>query len=206
MNFKMAEKEMNNEENIIKASEKDEAGVEIKEVEEEEKKDRETGTEGEETDELARCREELEAKKAEAQKYYELYLRALAELDNVKKRTAREREEYIKYASLPLMKKLLAVVDDLERALEASFANQDYQSLSKGLEMVVKKVYKIMEEEGVEPIAAVGKPFDPQFHEALAVEENADYPSDTVIEEMRKGYMMHGRIIRPSLVKVNKVD
>lgn len=198
----MPEKELN-EENVI--NEKAEGQEEIKEVGEEEKKaDSEEETGGEKNDEMVRLEEELKAKEEEVKKYYELYLRALAELDNVKKRAAREKEEYIKYASLPLIKKFLGVIDDLERALTASLSNQDYQSLSKGLEMVVKKMHKIMEEEGVEPIEAVGKPFDPQYHEAFAVEENSEYPSDTIIEEMRKGYVMHGRVIRPSLVKVNK--
>lgn len=157
----------------------------------------------EEKDEMKVLKDQLEAKEIEAKKNYELYLRALAELDNVKKRTAREREEYIKYASLPLIKKFLTIVDDLERALQASASTQDYEALSKGLEMIVKKMYEIMQGEGVEPIDAIGKPFDPEYHQPLAVEESSEYPADTVIAEMQKGYVMYGKVIRPSLVKVS---
>ncbi|MBO8159155.1 nucleotide exchange factor GrpE [Thermosyntropha sp.] len=156
-----------------------------------------------EIDELTRLRNELEAKEAEAKKNHEMYLRALAELENFRKRAAREREEYIKYASLPLIKKFLSVVDDLERALESSEDNEDYQSLKKGLEMILKKMHEIMQTEGVEPIEALGKPFNPEYHQPLSVEESSEHPADTVIAELQKGYLMHGRVIRPSLVKVS---
>lgn len=209
----MSDKELNingeeslaDEELKICAEIKSDAEEEIKEVGEIGSEADISGEEQEEKeDEVAKLKKELEAKEAEAKKYYELYLRALAELDNVRKRTAREKEEYIKYATLPLVKKFLGVVDDLERAMAASASTSDFNNLSKGLEMVIKKVHKIMEEEGVEPIEAVGKTFDPQYHEAFAIEENSEYPADTIVEEMRRGYMMHGRVIRPSLVKVNK--
>ena len=133
-----------------------------------------------------------------------LYLRALAELDNTRKRAVREREEYIKFASLPLIKKLLAVIDDLDRAISMFEPGQNPEALLKGVEMIKSRMKEIVEQEGAQAVNALGQPFDPQYHQPLAVEENSNYPENTVIEELQKGYVMHDRVIRPSLVKVSK--
>jgi molecular chaperone GrpE len=148
--------------------------------------------------------EEIDRLKEEVASYYEQHLRSLAEVDNIRKRALREKEEYIKFSAVPVIKKVLLVMDDLERALAMSESNRDYDALYKGLEMIAKRMADLIEEEGVEAIEALGKPFDPQFHQPLLVEENQDHPENTVIEEMQKGYVLHGRVIRPSLVKVSK--
>lgn len=147
--------------------------------------------------------EELQKKTEESQKYHDLYLRSMAEMENLRKRTAREKEEYIKFATLPLVKKLLGVIDDLERALAMTDPDQENDSLYKGITMITTRLQEIVTAEGAEPLEAVGKPFDPQYHQPLAVEENSEYPENTVTEELQKGYLMHGRLIRPSLVKVS---
>lgn len=147
--------------------------------------------------------EEVERLKNEAAHHYDQYLRALAEVENIRKRTLREKEEYLKYAAVPVMKKLLPIVDDLERALAMSETNRDYDTLHKGLEMISKRMYEVIQEEGVEVIEALGQPFDPQFHQPLVVEASSDHPENTVIEELQKGYVLNGRVIRPSLVKVS---
>jgi len=157
-----------------------------------------------EEDEVARLKKEFEKKQEESQDNYDKYLRALAELENIKKRAAREREEYIKYASLPLIKKLLPVIDDLDRALSISENNEDYEALKKGVEMIAKSLHEVIKGEGVESIEAVGRPFDPQYHQPLLVEDNDMYPENTVIEELQRGYVLNDRVIRPSLVKVSK--
>lgn len=155
------------------------------------------------TDQVEAMQQELERLKEESRKHYDQCLRAMAEVDNTRKRAAREKEEYIKFAALPLIKKLLPVVDDLERALIMSRDNHDYEGLYKGVEMITRRVQTILEEEGAQVIEALGKPFDPQYHQPLMVEASSEHPENTVIEEMQKGYILHGRVIRPSLVKVS---
>lgn len=147
-------------------------------------------------------KEELAKIQLEKQENYDLYMRALAEQENIKKRAVRDREEYVKYATLPLINKLLLVIDDLERALDASHVNQDLEALNKGVEMIARKLQELIKNEGVEAIEALGKPFDPAYHQPLMVEGSSEEQENMVIEEFQKGYIMHGRVIRPSLVKV----
>jgi molecular chaperone GrpE len=146
---------------------------------------------------------EVEQLKGEVKNNHDLYLRALAEAENTRKRTAREREEYIKFAALPLLKKLLAVIDDLDRAVDMYDPEQSPEALIKGVEMISNRMKEIVEQEGAQALDALGQPFDPQYHQPLAIEQNSSYPENTVIEELQKGYVMHGRVIRPSLVKVS---
>lgn len=148
--------------------------------------------------------EEIIKLQSQSTKNYEMYLRSLAEFENYKKRVAREKEEYIKYSNLPLINKILGVMDDLDRAIEVAKNTQNLGSLSKGVEMTAKNLKDIMNEEGVEHIECVGKPFDPQYHQPLSTEESENYPENTVIQELQPGYIMKGRLIRPSLVKVSK--
>lgn len=145
----------------------------------------------------------LQEAQAESKKNYELYLRAVAEIENLRKRNQREREEYIKFASLPLIKPLLTVIDDLDRAMALANPEQDYAGLHKGIEMICQRLKEIVASAGVEPVEALGQDFDPQYHQPLAVEASTEHPENTVIEELQKGYVMHGRVIRPSLVKVS---
>lgn len=152
---------------------------------------------------LLDLKQELERAKEEARQYNEHYLRVLADMENMRKRTSREREEYVKYATTPMIKKLLPVIDDLERALNMSAQHQDYASLHKGVEMIVKSLHEMIKTEGVQAIEAAGKPFDPEFHEPLILEESTEHPSNTVLEELQRGYVLHGRVLRPSLVKVS---
>lgn len=154
-----------------------------------------------ELDELQQLQAENAKWMEEAKKNHDLYLRALADHENYKKRAAREREEYIKFASLPLIKQLLSVLDDMDRAIHMGGADQE--AVLKGLEMIHNKLKEIVQNEGVQELETIGKPFDPQYHQPLLVEENTEYPENTVIEEMQKGYEMYGRVIRPSLVKVS---
>lgn len=146
---------------------------------------------------------ELQQKQAEAQKYKDLYLRLLADVENMKKRAVREREEYIQFAAWPLIKKILSVIDDLERALKMSGEAQSGEALYKGVEMITGSLHELIKAEGVEAIPALGKPFDPEYHQPLTVEPSSEHEENTVIEELQVGYIMKGRVIRPSLVKVS---
>ncbi|MDD4801936.1 MAG: nucleotide exchange factor GrpE [Syntrophomonas sp.] len=152
----------------------------------------------------ASLQEQLQKQEDETQKNYDLYLRALAEVENIKKRSQREREEYLKYCNVTLIKKLLPVIDDLYRALDVAGKSKDYDGLSKGIEMTARKLDDLLKGEGVIAIESLGKPFDPQYHQALTVEVSDQHPENTVIEQMQTGYILHDRVLRPSLVKVSK--
>ncbi len=153
---------------------------------------------------LAKMVEKTAQLEEEAKKNYDLYLRALAELDNYRKRAAKEKDEYTRFANLSILKKILGVVDDLERALEnADDEKKDYDSLKKGLDIISRNVADILKGEEVQAIEALGKPFDPQYHQPLMTEQSDEYPEHTVMQEFQKGYICKDRVIRPSLVKVS---
>jgi len=147
---------------------------------------------------------ELQQQQEESRKNYDQYLRALAEVENVKKRAMRERDEYLKYANVSLIKKLLPVIDDLYRAMKVARDSRDFEALNKGIEMTARGLDDLLKAEGVKVIESLGKDFDPQYHQALTVEPSDEHPENTVIEEMQKGYILHDRVIRPSLVKVSQ--
>lgn len=146
---------------------------------------------------------QLEQLSEEKQKYYDLYLRALAEAENVRKRTAREREEYVRYGTESLLKRLLGVMDDLERAVSEAGRSQDLAALSRGVELTAKNLEEILKSEGLETVPAEGLAFDPQRHQALLVEPRADMEENMVIEVLQKGYLLRDRLIRPALVRVS---
>ncbi|GGK18396.1 nucleotide exchange factor GrpE [Caldalkalibacillus thermarum] len=152
--------------------------------------------------------EELQAQLEEAlqkaDEYYQRYLRAQADFDNFRKRTRKEKEELQKYAALPVIEQLLPVLDNFERALAAGQSTKDAESLMKGVEMVFKQVQQVLTKQGLEEIEAVGKPFDPHFHEAVMQVESEEHESGIVVEELQKGYMLKGKVIRPAMVKVSQ--
>ena len=137
--------------------------------------------------------------------YKDKYVRLLAEFENARKRTERERFETIKYAHEEIVVELLGVFDDLERALAAAKAQQGSDpAVVKGLEMVAMNLQDILKKYGVAPIEAMGKPFDPHLHEPLMQMETADHPDGQVVEEFQKGYTLSGRVVRTAKVKVAK--
>jgi molecular chaperone GrpE len=149
---------------------------------------------------------ELEAARAEATQNYDKLLRLSAEFENYKKRMQRQVEEYRKFANESLIKDLLSVVDNLERAMDASAQSQKEsdQCMMQGLEMTLEEIRKVLKKYHVTPVEAMGKPFDPAFHEAVMQQPTDDCPDNTVIQEMQKGYMLHDRLIRPAMVVVSR--
>lgn len=127
-----------------------------------------------------------------------------ADFENYQKRVKREQEELVKRGSEELIVKLLGVVDDLERAIEASKNSSDKKLLVSGVEMVLKKLQATLAEEGVSQIEAVGKPLDPELHEAIATVETDQCPENIIVRVLRKGYSLNGKLIRPSMVEVAK--
>ena len=136
--------------------------------------------------------------------YVDTIQRLQAEFENYKKRAQRERADYIKHANEQLIVKLLDVCDDLDRALAASKDAKDYDALAKGLKLTSEKLNKILEDEGVEGINAVGETFDPTKHDALLIEHSNEHDENRITEELTKGYALKSKVIRPSKVKVCK--
>jgi len=128
---------------------------------------------------------------------------AQADLENLKRRSDRQIEEAKKYCNERLIIELLDVVDELELAIQSGRSSDSTEALIQGVEMTLKKLEKLLKNEGVSPIECVGKPFDPTKHNAVARIEKRDVEECTVIEEVRKGYNMREKVIRPSAVKIS---
>lgn len=154
--------------------------------------------------ELVSLRQQLEAKEQEAKTNYDRLLRQAAELENFKKRTLREREESIRFANEALIKDLLPVVDNLERAVAHAQGGGNGKPLVEGVEMVIKGLLDVLNKHGVTQIEAIGQRFDPVKHEAMAQVESENHEPNTVVEEHHKGYLLHSRLLRPALVSVSK--
>jgi molecular chaperone GrpE len=154
-------------------------------------------------DELKELEEALEAKEKEAKENYDRYLRAVAELDNFRKRAARDKADTIKYAKEDLIKDILPFLDSLDRALEHKDST-DAQAFKDGIALIQDQLLCCLKKHGVERIESVGAVFDPNFHEALMQVDSADHQDNQVVSEMGKGYLLNGRLIRPSRVCVCK--
>lgn len=155
----------------------------------------------EQGEEIQRLREALEAKTREAEALQDRYVRAVAEFDNVRKRSAREREEYTRYANESLLRDILPVLDNLDRALQAA-RSEPATSLTTGVELIQRELLRVLEKFGLTPFTSVGQPFDPERHEAIARVPSADLPDMTVAGETARGYLLHGRVLRPAMVTV----
>lgn len=146
----------------------------------------------------------LEARENEARENYDRFLRLSAEFENFKKRMEKEKNEAYKFATENLIKELLPVLDNLERALDHGEAMIDPQGLLAGVELTLKGLHAALEKFGVAPVDASGKEFDPNLHEAVMVQEDARHPGGTVLNQLQKGYLLHTRLIRPAMVVVSK--
>jgi molecular chaperone GrpE len=154
--------------------------------------------------ELASLREQLEAKEQEAKNNYDRYVRQVAEAENFKKRNLRERDDAIRFANETLLKELLPVIDNLERAIAHAAGGENGNPLVEGVEMVLKGFHDVFNKFGVTQIIAVGQPFDPSKHEAVAQVASDTHEPNTVVEELHRGYMFRDRLLRASLVTVAK--
>jgi molecular chaperone GrpE len=129
-------------------------------------------------------------------------LRALAEADNIRRRAQRDRDDYVKYASESLLRDLIPVLDNMDRALESARATAGGGSVVTGVELIQRELLRVLERAGVTRYSAVGQPFDPTRHEAIARVVSAEAAPDTVVNETAPGYLLHGRVLRPALVAV----
>ena len=152
--------------------------------------------------EVKKLRQELDAKCEEVKVNYDRFVRQVAELENFKKRATREKDEAVRFANESLVRDLLPVIDNLERAVAHAQGGGNGKPLVEGVEMVLKGLLDVLAKHGVAQISAVGQPFDPEKHEAMAQVESENHAPNTVIEEHHKGYLLKDRLLRPALVTV----
>jgi len=146
----------------------------------------------------------LEKERIRAQSMEDRYLRVNAEFENYKKRMLRESSDRFKFFNLDLIKELLPSLDNIDRAIShAKSDNTDVESIIVGLEMVDKMTHEVFEKFGVTRVKTVGEEFDPNIHQAVGVDDSASVPDNQVVEECLGGYTLHGRIIRPAMVRVS---
>lgn len=144
-------------------------------------------------------RDELRAQLAEK---HDQLLRALAEADNIRRRAQRDREDYVRYANESLLRDLVPVLDNLDRALAAARTDGSANGLREGVELIQRELLKVLERAGVARYSALGAPFDPTRHEAVARVVNPHVAPNTVVDEVLPGYMLHNRVLRAALVSV----
>ena len=144
----------------------------------------------------------LEEKEKEAAENYDRYVRVAADLENYRKRAAREKADCIKYGQENLIRDILPMVDSLGRAMEHACNSNDFEAFREGLKLVQNQLTCCLEKHGVEAIEAAGKDFDPNFHEAMLQVESTEHPDNEVVEEFEKGYLLNGRLLRPAKVSV----
>jgi molecular chaperone GrpE len=150
--------------------------------------------------------EDLKTRAATADENWDRLLRTTADFDNFKKRAAREKTETAQYATASLIQKLLPVLDNFEMALAAAqnAKGDKLASLQSGVQMIQQQLKSALMESGLEEIDAAGKPFDPNFHEAISHQESADVTEGSVLQQLRKGYKLKDRLLRPATVIVAK--
>ncbi|OPL12822.1 MAG: hypothetical protein AVO39_03935 [delta proteobacterium MLS_D] len=148
----------------------------------------------------------LEEARKEAAENYDRYVRLAAELDNYKKRVRKDRADLLNYGNETIIKDVLPIVDNLERAVDHSANAGDFETFVTGLKLILDQLRSTLEKHGVETIRAVGEDFDPNYHEAMLMVEGDEENNNKVIEEFEKGYLLNGRLLRPAKVSVARAQ
>lgn len=148
--------------------------------------------------------EKISEVQASADMNMDSYLRSQAEMENMKKRFQKDRQDLIKYGNETLTKQLLPVADNLEKALDHSKDENSIEALREGVDLTLKGLLNVLEKAGVEVVESVGAPFDPNFHQAVSEQEDDRAAPGAVLKELQKGYLLNQRLIRPAMVIVNK--
>jgi molecular chaperone GrpE len=148
--------------------------------------------------------EKIETLQEQVEKNYDLYVRSQAEMENFKKRTAKEKEDTVRYANETLIKEILPVIDNLEKAISHAHQDNAVAALREGIELTLKGLKASLKKAGLEEVEAQGNNFDPCFHEAVSEMVDERAKPGTVLQELQKGYVLNGRLIRPSMVVVSK--
>jgi molecular chaperone GrpE len=145
---------------------------------------------------LSAERDQLAAEKADLK---DRLLRALADFDNFRRRAERDRSEYVQFAAMEIIRDLIPILDDFQRAMKVETADQEY---AKGIELIEQRLFETLKKAGLEPIEAAGKQFDPNLHQAVDRVQSEELPDQTVLQEYQSGYNFKGKLLRPAMVKV----
>ena len=154
--------------------------------------------------EIDRLRGELTQALTDIKTHQEQYLRTLADMENLRKRTQRDKEELAKFANENILREILPVIDNLERAVEHAEQTESNDGLFEGVQMTLTQFSQLLSKFGVEPVDAVGQLFDPAYHQAMGQLESDEHPVNTVIQQMQKGYQLNDRLLRPAFVMLAK--
>ena len=147
---------------------------------------------------------EIDKLKKEAEEYKDKWLKVHAEYENTRKRLEKEKHDHIKFANEDIISKLFPIMDNFDMAFAAMEKAEDKEAVMEGIKLVQKEFHRVLEENGVERIETVGKEFDPNLHEAVQAVETEEVPDGEIVEEVRSGYLLNGRLLRPAQVKVAK--
>jgi len=157
---------------------------------------------GDDEESMEAMAQKLREREKEAAENYDKYVRAVAELENYKKRATRERIDSLKYGQESLIKDILPLVDNLDRAMDHACTSNDFEAFKEGLRLIQNQLNCCLEKQGVEKIEAAGRVFDPNVHEAMLQVESPDHQNNQVVQEFEKGYLLNGRLLRPAKVSV----
>jgi molecular chaperone GrpE len=139
-----------------------------------------------------------------SERNHDLYLRSEAEIENIKKRNRKDKEDWVKYANETLIKEILPALDNLEMAISHSQDENSIQALREGVELTLKGLRDVLEKSGLEEVKAEGEPFDPNYHHAVSEQADDNVEAGIILQELQKGYMLKKRLIRPAMVIVSK--
>jgi len=148
--------------------------------------------------------QEVDKARSEAKAHQEQYLRTLADMENLRKRTQREKEELAKFANENILREILPVIDNLERAVEHAGQTASSEGLLEGIQMTLAQFSQVLDRFGVKAVDALGQPFDPNLHQAMGQLETSEFPANTVAQQMQKGYQLNERLLRPAMVMIAK--
>ena len=156
--------------------------------------------------EVETLRRRIDELEKELREQKDLNLRSVAEFQNTRRRLEERANEAVQFGNRELILGLLPVLDNFERAMAAAEQNKSYEALVGGVALTMRQLQDFLKKHGVEPIDAMGKEFDPNYHEAVVRVEDNEHPENTVVDELQRGYTMHSRVLRPSMVKVAKSE
>ena len=154
--------------------------------------------------EVADLKKKLEEKEKEIKEHHDRLLRLAADFENYKKRAAKDKEEWTKFANEDLLRAILPFIDNLERAISHAQKVADTGVLIEGVRLTIQQILQTLNRFGISSFQSVGKPFDPTMHEAMLVVETDQHEPNQVVEEFQKGYLLHDRLLRPATVSVSK--
>ena len=153
---------------------------------------------------VTKLKEDLKNREKEIKEFKDKYLRALADMDNFRKRMDKEIDSYRKYAQVEFFNKIIPVLDSFDRAVDGESLENNHEKYAQGIEMIYRQLKDVLRSMGLEEFSSLGEYFDPARHEAVATVVNNDKPENTIVEEISKGYIVQERVIKPAKVLVSK--